>query len=192
VGANARYVAFLRAINVGGHVVTMDVLRREFEALGLSQVETFIASGNVMFSTRVTDTQKLARRIETRLKECLGYEVHTFIRTVDEVASVASYAPFPPAQIKTALALNVGFLAAPLAKDAHAMLMSLQTPLDTFHVNGREIYWLSKAKQSESKISNAVLERALKTRSTFRGMNTIVRLTSKLNLSRRSRKGVGG
>ena len=46
-----RYVAFLRAINVGGHVVKMDALRKLFVHAGLSDVETFIASGNVVFSS---------------------------------------------------------------------------------------------------------------------------------------------
>ena len=44
-----RYIALLRAINVGGHTVKMDHLRRLFEALDLAAVETFIASGNVVF-----------------------------------------------------------------------------------------------------------------------------------------------
>jgi uncharacterized protein (DUF1697 family) len=44
-----RYIALLRAINVGGHLVKMDALRRHFEELGFDPVETFIASGNVMF-----------------------------------------------------------------------------------------------------------------------------------------------
>jgi uncharacterized protein (DUF1697 family) len=44
-----KYVAFLRAINVGGHTVKMDHLRRLFEALGFTNVETFIASSDVVF-----------------------------------------------------------------------------------------------------------------------------------------------
>ncbi len=43
------YVAFLRAINVGGHNVKMEVLRALFEAQGYADVATFIASGNVIF-----------------------------------------------------------------------------------------------------------------------------------------------
>ena len=47
-----RYIAFLRAINVGGHnTVKMDFLRQLFESLGFSNVETFIASGNIVFET---------------------------------------------------------------------------------------------------------------------------------------------
>jgi uncharacterized protein (DUF1697 family) len=49
MSAGRRCVAFLRAINVGGHVVKMDRLRGLFEALKLRNVETMIASGNVLF-----------------------------------------------------------------------------------------------------------------------------------------------
>ncbi len=44
-----RYVAFLRAVNVGGRIVKMDELRRLFAGAGFADVETFIASGNVIF-----------------------------------------------------------------------------------------------------------------------------------------------
>jgi uncharacterized protein (DUF1697 family) len=44
-----KQIAFFRAINVGGHNVTMEQLRSLFEALGLKGVETFLASGNVLF-----------------------------------------------------------------------------------------------------------------------------------------------
>lgn len=54
-----RYIAFLRAINVGGHTVKMDRLREIFEALGFSNVETFIASGNVVFETTARDPAAL-------------------------------------------------------------------------------------------------------------------------------------
>ncbi len=46
-----KYVAFLRAVNVGGRLVKMDVLRGIFEKLGLTEVSTFIASGNVIFES---------------------------------------------------------------------------------------------------------------------------------------------
>ena len=176
-----RYVAFLRAINVGGHVVKMDVLRDQFEALGFSDVETFIASGNVLFSSRAKNVSALERKIEDRLKAALGYEVSTFVRTCDEVSALAAYAPFPPAMVRSAVSLWVGFLAAPMPPAAQQALQALETPFDSFHVNGREIFWLRRKKQSESTLSNAVIERALKARCSFRGMNTIVRLTSRLS-----------
>ncbi len=92
---------------------------------------------------------------------------------------IAGYTPFPAARVKSSAIFCVGFLAAPLTPDAVKALMALKTPADEFHVNGREIYWLSKKKQSESTFSNALLEKTLKTRSTFRGVNTVVKLAAK-------------
>ena len=57
--------------------------------------------------------------------------------------------------------------------------MGLKTPIDDFHVHGREIYWLCAEKQSASTFSNAKLERLLKLPATFRGMNTVVKLAAK-------------
>ena len=73
----------------------------------------------------------------------------------------------------------MGFLAEPLSTAALGALMSLRSATDDFHVNGREIYWVSTLGQSDSKISNVLLERTLKTSTTFRGINTIHRLTAK-------------
>ena len=174
-----RYVAFLRAINVGGRVVTMAALRETFEKMGFSNVDTFIASGNVIFSSRSTDSAALERKIEQALLKALGYEVSTFLRTPAEVAAVARQDAFPAARVKTSM-LYVGFLAAPLPAAARSVLKNLETDIDRFHVSRREIYWLCAKSQGESKISNAVLERALKTRSTFRGINTVVRLAARL------------
>jgi uncharacterized protein (DUF1697 family) len=174
-----RYIAFLRAINVGGHVVKMDVLRRLFEELGFVNVETFIASGNVIFETRSADNASLQKKIEKHLEKSLGYEVRTFIRSESEVAAIAGYKPFPAPRITAAAAFCVGFLEAPMTAEGVKALMALKTEDDEFHVNGREVYWLSKKRQGESTFSNALLEKTLKARSTFRGVNTIVKLAAK-------------
>ena len=84
-----RYVAFLRAINVGGrHLVKMDALRRLFEELGFTNVETFIASGNVVFESKSRSAASLEKAIEAHLQKSLGYEVKTFIRSESEVAEI--------------------------------------------------------------------------------------------------------
>jgi len=57
-----RCVAFLRAINVGGRTVKMDYLRSLFEDLGFADVETFIASGNVVFESKVKGVERRLRR----------------------------------------------------------------------------------------------------------------------------------
>jgi uncharacterized protein (DUF1697 family) len=178
-----RLVAFLRAINVGGHVVAMDELRRLFTAAGLKDVETFIASGNVIFSSRAARLPALEEKIAGRLERALGYPVPTFIRTEAEVAAIAASTPFPDRRMRSAKTFCVGFLAQPLGAAAIRTLMALRSDDDEFHVQGREVFWLSQKKQSESAFSNAVFERTVKVPSTFRGMNTVIRLVAKYGLS---------
>lgn len=173
-----RRVAFLRAINVGGHTVTMQTLRDLFERQGLTDVETFIASGNVIFRSRARDLAGLERKIERRLTAALGYEVKTFLRTGTELARITAHRPFTDARVRNARAFNVGFLAAPPGRTATEALLALRTAGDDFHVRGREVYWLSRARLSGSKFSYAVLERTLGGQATFRGMNTITRLVA--------------
>lgn len=175
-----KYIAFLRAINVGGHhSVKMDFLRSLFESLGFSNVETFIASGNVVFEAASKNAQALEREIENRLREALGFEVATFIRTDTELAAVASYKPFSQSELDGAAALNIAFLAGGLDDKSIQKLMMLRTEIDDFHPHGREIYWLCREKQSDSKISNAVLEKAIGQKSTLRGANTVKKMAAK-------------
>jgi uncharacterized protein (DUF1697 family) len=178
-----RRIALLRAINVGGHVVTMAALRGHFEKLGFDEVETFINSGNVVFNSAAKDDAALERKIEAHLEKVLGYEVKTFLRSEAEIAGIARYKPFEEARMRDALTLSVAFLARPLEPTAHQLLMDMKTEIDDFHMNGREVYWLCARKQTESKFSNARFERALKINATFRGMNTISRLAEKYRLS---------
>jgi uncharacterized protein (DUF1697 family) len=174
-----RLIAFLRAINVGGHVVKMDVLRKQFEALGFSDVETFIASGNVLFNARTSNLPAIEKKIEIQLKKVLGYEVRTFVRTAADVCAIAEYAPFPPALVASARTVCVGFLAEPLDRASVKTLMSLKTDVDDFHCNGREVYWICQKGQSESTFSNMRFEKQVKASVTFRGVNTVRRLAAK-------------
>src|SRR4051794_28128089 len=90
----ARCVAFLRAVNVGGRVVKMDALRAAFEALGLAHVETFIASGNVVFDSRTRELAALERKIEAQLLQSFGFEIDAFVRSLDEVAALTTHPAF--------------------------------------------------------------------------------------------------
>lgn|SRR5574341_394750 len=174
-----QYIAFLRAINVGGHTVKMDRLRQLFEEMGFEEVETFIASGNVVFEADGDDLRALERQIEDGLREALGYEVATFIRTEAELAAIAEHRAFPQAALDAAEAFNVAFLAEPPDGESVGRLMALRTDIDDFAVNGREVYWLCRKKQSESTFSNAVLEKTLGQKPTLRGISTVRKMAAK-------------
>jgi uncharacterized protein (DUF1697 family) len=178
----SRLFAFLRAINVGGHTVKMDYLRQQFEEMSFSHVETFIASGNVIFETSTADARDLEETIEETLQKALGYKVATFIRTEEELAAIAGYQPFDRPLLDAAQTLNVAFLASGIDHPTEKKLMALKTDIDDFHVHGREVYWLCRKKQSESTFSNAVLEKTLRAQSTLRGLSTVKKIATKYGL----------
>lgn len=172
--AAVRHIAFLRGINVGGHRVKMEDLRAHFTSLGFTGVETFIASGNVIFDTTLTDRGKLESRIEDCLQSALGYEVATFVRTPAELAAVAAHVPFDPVETaRPGHTLTVGFLRAPFEPDDLARLLAARTELDELHHHGREIYWLCRGKTSDSLMPWPQLIRAVKTSWTMRNMTTV-------------------
>ena len=174
-----RYIAFLRAINVGGHVVKMDALRAHFEALRLTAVESFIASGNVIFLSTSADPAALEQRIEARLAAQLGYSVATFLRTPAELAAIVAQRPFGPIDpLDAGHALSVAFVRCPPAPAAAANLLALTSPVDDFQLAGREIFWRCRVRVSESKVSGARLEKALPTSSTVRNITTIRKLAA--------------
>ena len=175
-----RCIAFLRAVNVGGRVVKMDALRAAFEALGLGGVQTFIASGNVVFETRARDLAALERRIEKQLNATFGFEIDTFVRTDAELAAIVAHPAFDAAAVAAAATHVVGFIAEAPDAAAQAVIAGLASDADRFHLHGRELYWLSADRQSESTFSNAAFERALRLRATFRGMSTLRKLAAKL------------
>ncbi len=180
-----RYFAFLRAINVGGHVVKMDHLRHIFESLGFSGVETFIASGNVIFESTSKNVKALEKKIESRLRGALGYEVVTFIRTQPELVEIANHQPFEQSDCEAAASLNIAFLGEKLDKPAEQKLLSLRSEFDDLHLLGREIYWLCRKRQSESTISNAVLNKILGKPATVRGVNTVKKMVAKYAASKK-------
>ncbi|MDQ5845653.1 MAG: DUF1697 domain-containing protein, partial [Acidobacteriota bacterium] len=114
---------------------------------------------------------------ESHLKQSLGYEVVTFVRTLSEVADIAVYKPFDDSKLNGTV--HVGFLTEPPAVDAGKKLVALSCEADSFHIQGREVYWLRCGRFSDSNFSGAVLEKTLGVRATFRNSNTVRRITAK-------------
>jgi uncharacterized protein (DUF1697 family) len=174
-----RYVAFLRAINVGGHTAKMGELISVVEALGLTEVESFLASGNLIFTAGKAAPSTLEKKISTALEAKLGFEVATFLRTDREVAEVVKNQPFAESLFKKSQAFNVGFLAEPLDRKGVEVVEGFTTKDDDFQVEGREVYWLCRTKQSESRFNAGKLERTLGKSITFRSRSSLTKLATK-------------
>lgn len=172
-----KYVALLRAINVGKRIVKMDRLRALFEEMGFGNVETFIASGQVIFDTRATDTGKLEAKIEKHLRTALGYDVDTFIRTPAELAQVATKV------YSGDRVLWVFFTKQTPGKAAREQMKKFESAGEVLEVHDREIFWIRSASSSTSKFTGTQLEKAIGMPATARNLNTVQRLADKYDRS---------
>lgn len=172
----AKYIAFLRAINVGGHTVKMDYLRELFEALGFTSVETFIASGNVIFETKEKNVAGLEKKIGDHLKQSLGYEVDPFLRTVQELAEIEKCNPFKAKKKEDSV--YVSFLHKTPNAAAKSALMALKNKANDFAIQNQEVYWL-RLNRDDSIFLKTSLEKILKMSSTMRNITTIHKLLEK-------------
>jgi len=173
----ARHIAFLRAINVGGHTVKMDRLRALFEAIGFRNVETVIASGNVLFDAAAKDVAALERRIERHLEEELGYAVATFVRSPEALAAIVAADPFARSRQRTSESrLFIGFLKSTPPADVCRAVDGCLTPTDEFRILDRELFWSLDGGQGQSKFGGPALEKMLKCSTTIRNVTTVRRI----------------
>lgn len=177
-----RLVALLRAINVGGHTVEMVKLKKLFEKLSFTGVETFIASGNVIFDApgarAGVASAALEKRIAVHLEKSLGYEVATFVRTPEELAATLAHRAFP--KERAGSTLHIGFMGSPPAAAAAKQVLALTSDIDDFHVHGRELYWRCAGRFSDSVVSGPKLEKALGQPTTIRKITTVEKLAKKV------------
>jgi uncharacterized protein (DUF1697 family) len=119
----ARYVALLRAVNVGGTgKLMMSDLRALCADAGFARVETYIASGNVLFESRLAPARVKAE-IEARLLAHAGKPVRVAVRTAVEMAAVLAENPFPRAE----------------QRFVHAIFLDEKPPRDALdHAKGRQ------------------------------------------------------
>ena len=106
------YVALLRAVNVGGTgKLPMNALKQMCEEVGLKQVRTYIASGNIVFRSD-TEEAEIKSALECRLQAYAGKPVGVQVRSAGEIAAVLARNPFPgePGNRTVALLLMIPFL----------------------------------------------------------------------------------
>jgi uncharacterized protein (DUF1697 family) len=175
----SRYVAFLRGMNVGGHRLTNEDLRAHFESIGLHEVRTFRASGNVVFAAGAARADAVRERIEDGLASRLGYAVPTFVRTDAEVRAIAARQPFAPEQLRdSAGKVQVSLLGVSPARELRDEVLALAGERDALAFGERELYWLPSGGVLESALELGGIERLLGP-STMRTQGTIELLASK-------------
>jgi len=158
----------------------MEKLREIFSALGVENVATHIASGNVIFDVagkKPVNVANLENLAETALFESLGYDVATLIRSYEDLQSIVDRAPMPDFDPIAGDKLYIG-----LMKSAPASTVTLTTlccPINDISCIGRDIYWLRHTARGATKLTYTPIEKALGQKATFRGIDTMSAILDK-------------
>ena len=131
------YVVLLRGINVGGKAkVPMAALRDVCAAAGCEDVVTYIQSGNVVLTSRLSE-QKLRATLEEAITAEFGLSPAVMIRTAKEMAAVLGHNPYPDADENS---VHVGFLHAPPQTKAAGCLAAIDCAPEQVRAVGRDLY----------------------------------------------------
>ncbi len=175
-----RYVAFLRGMNLGRRRIKNSDLVAHFEAIGLEEVATFRASGNVVFADPAGESEaKLGARLEKELDGRLGYDVAVFLRSAKEVVAIAAREPFDAGAIKASKGKpQVVLLGRKPTAKAKKALADLCPDGDLMEIQGRELHWLPTVGLSETEVDTKALDAALG-KGTTRTAGTIEQIVAK-------------
>jgi uncharacterized protein (DUF1697 family) len=174
----ARFVVFLRAINVGSHTVTKAKLQEAFICLGYQNVSTHKQSGNVILETDEADPTEIKRKVESKLRELLNYDVLAFVRSIPQLKAIVNLEPFNGYN-KEETSFLVTFLAdAPLEFPLKLPLTIPKSTAQIISVKGNEVFSVTHG-GGEGGLPNPFLEAKLKLKATTRNMNTITEIVEK-------------
>ena len=171
------FISLLRGVNVSGsNRVRMEDLRALYAGQGLSNVRTYLQSGNVVFESGEPDETTLAGMIETKIRQTLGLEVPVLIRSAAEWAGLLQSNPFLNDRQENPDHLYVTFLR---CSPGELDMKNLKPPADEqdeFYLVGREIHLFCPNGYGRTKLSNGWFEHKLKQTATTRNWKTVTAL----------------
>jgi len=153
------YIAFLRAINVGGRFAKMAGLRAGLTHQGFGDVESYIQSGNLRLTSPLTSAAEVETALETALELLCGFTVRTVVRTPVQLGELTSYGMGLAAPLEGEVRRYVTFLKDDPKDSFIAAMNGWDVAGERAHVHGREVYlWLGHPSH-QAKLSNAKIER---------------------------------
>jgi len=176
-----RFVSLFRGINVGGHqTIRMDALKELHESLDLWDVQTYIQSGNVVFTSNKPDVTQIQKDIEDAFAQKFGFQVKVMVRTAGEFNMIIENNPFQNQPTKESKWVVAMFLASDPISTALEDIQKTYSGPEELHIIGQELYIYYPEGIGRSKLTNTFLEKKLKTMGTARNWNTVLRLQKML------------
>ena len=172
-----RCVSLFRGINVGGNqIVRMDALKGLHTSLGLRYVQTFIQSGNVVFTSETGDVAQIQKDIEDGFAQSFGFPVKVMVRSAKQLNAIIENNPFHTQPLRETNRIIAMFLESyPVSTALEDIQKSYSGP-EEIHIIGQEAFIYYPEGMGRSKLTNTLLEKKLKTAGTARNWNTVLKL----------------
>ncbi len=169
------WIALFRGINVGGkNILPMADLRGDLKSLGLTQIKTYIQSGNAVFQTTEESSAVLETEIATLIEDRHGFRPQVLVLDADQLEEAITSNPFPEAAAEPKT-LHALFLAATPAAPKMDSLSEAQSPSERYHLTERVFYLHAPEGIGRSKLA-AKAERFLGVPATGRNWRTVLKL----------------
>jgi uncharacterized protein (DUF1697 family) len=174
-----KFVALLRAVNVGGRKLPMAQLREVCAGLGWSGVETYIQSGNAVFEAEAGQAE-LEQALEAALGARFGFEVPVVVRSAAQWAAYPTAIPFPEAAEKEPNRLMLMLSKQPPAAGAAAALQERARDGELVAAAGDAIWIHYPAGAGTSRLSPSLIDRLIGSPATARNFRTVLKLEEML------------
>jgi uncharacterized protein (DUF1697 family) len=174
-----RLVAFLRGINVGGHIVVKATLEKVFVELGFKNVSVYKQSGNIIFDTDEA-VDGLASKIEAAMKASVGFDVPVFLRTLTDLKELAASDPFRGQNGEGSSFLITLLTAEPTAFPFQFPVTIPKSTAQVIGAHGTEVFSVTHG-GGEGALPNPFIEKSLKCKATTRNIHIIQEILSKFS-----------
>ena len=155
----ATYIAFLRALNVGGRFVKMADLRAGLVRQGFGDVESYIQSGNLRLTSQLRSIPEVELAVETAMQELCGFAVSTIVRTPVQIGELTSYGAALTCALEGEARRYVTLLKDDPDDGFTQAINSWDVAGEQAHVHGKEVYLWFTHPSHQAKLSNARIER---------------------------------
>jgi uncharacterized protein (DUF1697 family) len=155
------WIAFQRAVNVGGRKYPMAELRSALSTAGYTDVETHIQTGNIRLTSPIEDQALLEKELEALFAADRGFEVATIAMRPEELLRIAADADEVTADGEPEFGHYVELLRGPLDDDARQVIEGRDLPGQRAVVRGRAVHLLFDIPYHAAKGPNAAVRRAL-------------------------------
>jgi uncharacterized protein (DUF1697 family) len=170
-------VSLFRGINVGGNqLVRMEALKGLHTSLGLDDVQTYIQSGNVVFTSDDADVAQIQKNIEDGFAQTFEFSVKVMVRTANQLNAIIGNNPFQEQAMRESNRIIALFLESyPISTALEDIQKTYKGP-EEIHIIGKEAFIYYPEGQGRSKLTNVFLEKKMKTAGTARNWNTVLKL----------------